>query len=261
MYIHLFYTDKWGLFARKLANLQAAPFDLFVTLPSQRRRFAATVRADFPDAHIMIVPNRGRGTLPFIKLARVLQRHRYDSVLKLHCKSSASNQATDAYLAVVLDRLLPESPALMREMVERVSSGAADLVGPSEVYLPLDVAFASNRRRFETLLDKLCGPAPTQQVLDHPAGYGFFAGSMFWARLDTLVPLMRLRAWHFEPESGQINGTLPHALERVFSLLPRLRGGQVFEAFDGGIRPREPASANVLWWWSPTTPLPGGKIP
>ncbi len=245
--IHLYYTDRWDVLARSLANLRDEQFDLFVTLPRGNRGFAATIRADFPDAHVTTVPNRGRGTLPFIKIAQVLMQRKYEVVLKLHCKKSGTG-AGDAYLQVVLDRLLPESPRLTHEVIRQLSSGDAGLLGPSEVYMPLNVSFLANRDRMGELISELCGPAVARQVLDDPAGYGFFAGSMFWARLDAIEPLLRFRAFDFEPERGQIDGTLPHALERVFSLLPRLQGRKVLEAADGAIRPRESASCNVLWW-------------
>jgi lipopolysaccharide biosynthesis protein len=259
--IHLYHTDKWDLLVRRLANLGDEPFDLFVTLARPKRRFAATIRADFADAHIMVVPNRGRGTLPFIKTAQVLLKEQYEVVLKLHCKKSGAEQDGGAYLEVVLDRLLPGSPGLVREIVGRLLSQEAALIGPSEVYVPLDMAFLANKEHLAALMGRLCDPDVARQVLDHPDGYGFFAGSMFWARLDELAPLLNFRAYDFEPERGQINGTLAHVLERLFSLLPRLGGRQVLEVVDGVLRPRESASDNVLWWWKPSKPPLDGRIP
>jgi lipopolysaccharide biosynthesis protein len=50
---------------------------------------------------------------------------------------------------------------------------------------------------------------------------GFFAGTMFWVRLEALRPLMdaHLGEWQFETEGGQIDGTLSHAVERIFCSL------------------------------------------
>jgi lipopolysaccharide biosynthesis protein len=246
--IHLYYTDKWALFARSLANLQDVPFDLFVTLPFRNRGFATTILAEFPDAHITVVPNRGRGTLPFIKIAQVLMKHRYEVVLKLHCKKSRPGQDGDSYLHVVLSRLLPESPRRICDAIERLSSSGAAILGASEVYLPLSVALPPNRHRLGVLIRYHFGRETARQVLDNPDGFGFFAGTMLWARLDAVAPLLRFHAFDFEPEFGQRDGSLPHVLERAFSLVPRLQGRQVLEVADGAIQPRVSESLNEPWW-------------
>jgi lipopolysaccharide biosynthesis protein len=54
---------------------------------------------------------------------------------------------------------------------------------------------------------------------DH-SSLDFISGSMFWARLDALTPILdaHLDESEFEPEGGQIDGTFAHALERAFAL-------------------------------------------
>ena len=248
VFIHLYYVETWDLFAGKLGNLQGIHYDLFVTLPACNRRFAEEVRAGFPDAHISVVPNHGRGTLPFIKVARVLSKHRYEVVLKLHCKKPTSFEEGRSFLQVVVDRLLPDSPQLMREVIDKLSTSSTAILGPSEVYLPLTVSLSPNRDGIEVLTRKLVGRAVARQVLDNPARYGFFAGTAFWARLQAIRPLLRFSSFDFELESGRRDGTMAHVLERMFSLLPQLQGGQLLEVVDGAIKPRPSGSSAVPWW-------------
>jgi lipopolysaccharide biosynthesis protein len=246
--IHLYHLDSWDLFAARLASLERLPFDLFVTIPVGSGSFADTIRQRFPQAHIMAVPNHGRGTLPFLKIAQLLTKRGYQVVLKLHSTRPPTVGTGRSLQKIVIERLLPSSPELIDHMIERLSCPTAALVGPAEVYLPLQGHIAGTKDRLAAVIAALLGRAKAREVMDNPAGYGFFAGSMFWARLDALAPFLRFRAFRFEPEAGQTDGTMPHILERAFTLVPHLQGRTLLESSNGTLQPRRPDSCNVPWW-------------
>ena len=55
----------------------------------------------------------------------------------------------------------------------------------------------------------------------------FPAGSMFWFRPDALKRLGSLRMANFDVERGLADGTLPHAIERIFCVLAKESGYSV----------------------------------
>ena len=123
----------------------------------------------------------------------------------------------DAWRAELLDTLL--GPATFGDAVDafRVDPRLG-LVGPSQHHLSVAAYIASNG----TLVTALGRRLGLESVGDR----GFFAGSMFYVRLAALAPLraLGLGASDFEPELGQVDGTLAHALERCFPLAVEAAG-------------------------------------
>lgn len=236
--VHLYYLDQWEMFARKLAAIDDLRFDLFVTLPGAVRSFADAILADFPKAYIVIVPNRGRGTLPFIKVAQVLLRHEYEIALKIHCRSTAAGRDGRNMLQIALDSLLPDRSQALLGLVNRLKSPDVVIVGPSELYYRLDVFTLWDQGRLHAMIARRFGRRTAHSVMRRQTDYGVFAATTFWTRLDSLAPLLHYRAYDFEPELHWKSFiVLPHLLEVLFSLVPQLEGRQVLSTGDGAVSP------------------------
>ena len=242
--IHLFYTDQWKDIKRKLANISGTKWDLFVTLQQKDKAYARTIKKTFPDAYIFVVPNRGRDILPFVHLARRIKDAGYTSILKLHTKRSLHRKDGNRWFDELLDRLLP-SKEVVHEIIQEVAKGGA-IVGPKGHFVSLEEYVAENEGRLKELLASIYGPQKAEAVLEHKADHGFVAGSMFWASMDVLSPLLDLHLMpeDFEIERGQRDGTTAHAIERLIGVLPSFTGGHIYLSDSKGYKRADPAKSD-----------------
>ena len=170
-------------------------------------------------AEIEIVANHGRDILPFLRVANRLMDEGEDVVLKLHTKQSPHRRDGDQWRDELLDRLLSPNRAanIFNAFVRDESLG---MVAPNGHVQPLSYYWGANRDNVRYLATRIGIAAPLSE------SDTFVAGSMFWLRLEALRPLLdaHLDEWEFEPETGQVDGTFAHAVERIFVLCARHQG-------------------------------------
>ena len=218
--VHLHYGDVWPDFEKRLRRL-TVPFHLIVTLSEPNPDLAARISGQFRNAKVLIYPNRGRDVGPFIQLLREGHLDDFDLICKLHGKKTMSLGPRSIFGEVWRRKLLNDlvgSDELARDILQRfVDRPRLGLVGSSHfrgIYLE---AWPKNEKLTLELAERL-GCSREKFKLD------FFAGTMFWIRrevLDLLKPL-NLSQDDFPVEAGQTDGTLQHALERIFGALPGL---------------------------------------
>lgn len=247
--IHLFYVDNWPLFVRKLTNLNGYPFDMFITIPQQNIYFKKEILKAYPTANIIVVPNHGRDVLPFIKVAKKLYEAGYESVLKFHSKKSTHREDGQEWLDDMLNKLLPDRSRVMDDIYDKLQDKNTGILGPEGVYYPLTVNFPANGVHMTRIIKKLYDSRLAHKYLQlNRNQYGFFGGTMFWARLDAIKNLLVFPVRYFETEAGQIDGTLPHALERLFTVVPEIDMKTNYEINDKGVVKRPYMSTNIPDW-------------
>jgi lipopolysaccharide biosynthesis protein len=221
--LHLFYDDLAEELARRyLVHLEDA--DLFVSC-----RFdlsAATLerlRALFPRAYFARHRNRGRDVYPFLELLRVVDGLGYPFACKLHTKRSAHRADGAAWRAQLLGALAGDRRIVDAILSRFRSEPSLGFVAPQDAMTDLSERDFNigNRRWLDTLLARLGRPE-----LAGSYRCRFAAGSMFWFKVPALRRLLNLGlgAGDFEDEVGQLDGTLAHALERLFVVAAEAAG-------------------------------------
>ena len=235
--LHLYYSDMWKLFEKNLKQLDGLDYDLFVTISSKNIHIKSDILKFKESANVIIVPNRGRDVLPFMHLSKRLYDNGYEYVLKLHSKKSTHRNDGDAWMKDMLRKLLPSNKEDLKNLIRVMDKSETGIVGPYGHFVSLSSYYGSNKDNITNLLDIVMGEKIARKVNKKLDNYGFFAGTMFWVRLDALRPIFDqfYQASDFESESGQIDGTFAHAIERILSLVPKLNGKMLYSIDDGGI--------------------------
>ena len=205
----------------------AMPVDLYVSCPREQVQATETLlrRQGWPRVVLVGVDNRGRDLAPFLSelLPRALaQGHPW--LVKLHTKRSAQTPHGERWGEHLWSSLA--SPEGLRLVEAKLgAAGPSALLAPAGSVLPMSVCLARNARHLKALL------RATGLTGRWFLGQRFVAGSMWAARSDSLLELLDLTPEPdaFEVETGQIDGTLAHAWERLLAPLLATRGCKIVE--------------------------------
>ncbi|MFZ2545278.1 MAG: rhamnan synthesis F family protein [Candidatus Saccharimonadales bacterium] len=270
--LHLYHTDTWEeIFAKKLKCLNnRTAFDLYVTMPLVNEPYIEVIRKTFPLANILIVPNRGRDVLPFIKTAIILNKQGYSKVLKIHSKKSKHREdfiaeGGDAWLTNTLDTLIPEDDSVLNTVIKKVQDKRTGMIGTQEYYYPLKMYLGNNREDIDRILKSINNnllKGDTSKVVND---IGYFGGTMFWIDLHAIRDVLSIAMSNFPKEAGQTDGTIAHALERVFCILPQLQGLNLYGVSDTKVIQLKKGDGRVPDWYyehmSPGRPFTSIIVP
>ncbi|MEY2169652.1 MULTISPECIES: glycoside hydrolase family 99-like domain-containing protein [unclassified Rhodanobacter] len=223
--LHVWYPE---LLDELVAALHASGLDwriVITTAPERERAVRERIARLGIDAEVEVFENRGRDILPFLHVANRLLDEGVTTVLKLHGKRSTHRQDGDIWRRELLEKLLAPERAtrIATAFRDEATQGLVHAEGHRQ---PLSEYIGANKDGVDYLIRRLGIPAPRAERVN------FIAGSMFWLRPAALRPLLdaHLGVDEFEPESGQIDGTLAHAVERVLGLAAQAEGYRVASA-------------------------------
>jgi lipopolysaccharide biosynthesis protein/antitoxin component HigA of HigAB toxin-antitoxin module len=235
VHLHLYYADMLELFYRRLSNIPY-PFDLFISVCSSNTE--AQARTEFnklPSVNTLTVekvPNRGRDIAPFVIQFGSRLQH-YDIVGHFHTKKSPHCSELSSWCDNILNLLLggEHSSAHVEQIFSLLEDSAKIVYPEGQAQILKDASgWAANYHLAADLLQQYTDI----DIKNYPV-VEFPEGTMFWARIQAVAPMLSLPLkWKdFPLEPIPADGTLAHALERLVLVMADSAPGKFYRLHAG----------------------------
>lgn len=212
--IHAYYPQVFAEIINYLNQVDSIPLKLYISTEQGRGLAIRKHLVNCPHPHILTeMTNHGRDVLPFLKLLPHVIADGHEHLIKVHTKKSTHREDGDIWRKDLYEKLLTQGS--IESAIEQFSANAGvGIIGPEGHIVPMSFYWGSNAATVEKLSCRL-GIKPTRL-----AKLNFVAGTMFFASVKALQPLLDLALddADFEVETGQVDGTFAHAIERVLSI-------------------------------------------
>ncbi|MFP4470135.1 MAG: rhamnan synthesis F family protein [Bacteroidales bacterium] len=211
---HLFYTDLLEEIKHYLQHIPF-PFRLFITTDTEQKQ--ARIEQFFTGwrdtcAVVKVVPNRGRDIAPKLLAWPEVYRE-YEFFLHIHSKKTVQEKVLSGWREYLYETLLG-SEKVIKSIFESFSCDQKlGIIAPQHFQnVRHAIGWGYNYDEAENFARKQGISISKDGPVDFPSG------SMFWGRSAALKPLLdsRLTFSDFPEESGQIDNTLSHVIERLF---------------------------------------------
>ncbi|WP_269901136.1 rhamnan synthesis F family protein [Paenalcaligenes faecalis] len=236
LHIHAFYIDSLPGILESLGHNSVRPALYISVRNDEDLAVAQRICTDYKaPVHIRAVPNKGRDIGAFLTEFGKELIQQYDIIGHVHTKQSLFHPQRDfitAWQEFLFRNVLgaadqPMADAIVSAMQKDPELG---MVFPDD---PNVLDWGENREYADLLMEYMGLDA--QQL---PTTYFKFpVGTMFWIRAAALAPLVELGFdWDDYPAEPLIqDGSILHALERLFGIMPKLVGLKTGLSYTAGL--------------------------
>jgi glycosyltransferase involved in cell wall biosynthesis len=221
LHLHAYYPDQLAAIVSRL-NLNASAPDLFISVASPDAAAEARKAVSAYQGRVVelqITQNSGRDIGPLLTQFGPVLCAGYDIIGHLHTKKTphAHPSIVEAWKTFLLENLIGGdlSGAMLDAILHAMAlDPAIGIVFPDD---PNVMSWTNNREHAEEVAARMdCGKLP-----EH---FNFPIGSMFWIRSSILSKFVELQlAWSDYPDEPlPADGTVVHAIERLFGALPAM---------------------------------------
>ncbi len=211
---HIYYDNIASEIQRYLAHIPFG-FDVYISTNTPAKK--ALIEAVFRGwtrgrVEVRVAPNRGRDIAPKLICFKDVYPN-YEYVLHLHSKASKHAGVLATWRGYTYETLLG-SPAIVASVFDAFRRRPDLGIVAAQHFEAMRhwINWGDDFKLAQPLARRMGFALSVDKVLDFPSG------SMFWARTAALKPLLdlNLAAEDFDAESGQIDATIAHAIERLY---------------------------------------------
>lgn len=234
LHVHAYYVDDLPQILSHLCANRARPSIYASVIDTHAQAFVEqALRTYDGPSTVRVVPNKGRDIGPFLTEFGAELIDGYDVIGHVHTKRSLhmeNKKITEDWVSFIFQNVLGGGKA--GAMLDRILSAFSvnselGLVFPSD---PCIISWSENEQAAHEL-------APRLGLSKLPNAFDFPVGTMFWMRAAALKPFVQLDLrWDDYPlEPVPNDGTMLHALERLFGVVPEIHGFQTAVTYVKGV--------------------------
>ena len=225
--VHIFYVDLIKDIFSKINNIPVK-FNLFISTNSIEKKniiekYIQKNICKFINYEILVLNNKGRDVLPFIIQLKTIF-HNYKYICHIHTKKSLHSKMGDEWRDYLLYNLLGNKEIISDILSDFENNNKLGLIFP-RIYYKIFLFFnceisKSNLKKMNYLIKQIY---PHMKISDKISE--FPAGNMFWARISAIYQIFNINIEkRFPKELGQLDFTLMHAIERIWTYLTKING-------------------------------------
>jgi hypothetical protein len=223
LHLHLHYMESAEGLLQSIKASTSQP-DLFISTTSEEGKVMVEVmlcKCGLQATEITIFPNRGRDIGPYLTGHGPRLFSDYEIIGHLHSKKSphAHDNYIQNWVEFLEKGLIGNNGRMMDIILDKMASDPSiGIVFPDD---PGCFGWEGNYSYGKALIERMGYEAPFSK-----GSLNFPVGTMFWARSEALKPIHDLNLqWEDYPEEPiPIDGSMLHALERLFGMVPERMG-------------------------------------
>lgn len=243
--IHAYYGDILLEILDYLGKSETVNCKLFITCPFDKEEEIQKALSNCPFEHeLLVVENRGRDILPFLKISKEALGQGFNLLLKVHTKKSDHRMTASLWRKEIFEALLPEKQRI--NVIDLFNNNPnIGILGPAKHIVPMHLYYGINAKA----IGYLCRQMGVDTTII--SKLAFVAGTMFYIRGEALFPLLNLNMPDeiFEQEEGQTDGTMAHAYERAFSISVYAAGMRIVDSKFDPKNPKTELTSEHRFTW------------
>ena len=223
IHAHIYYIDLLDEIVMELKKIPYK-FDVYISTDSYKK--ADIIMDAFQRNHkefnvfIDVFENIGRDIAPFIEQMRHIIT-KYKFICHIHSKKSITDSFGNNWRDYLFQSLFGSSENIAHIIKNLEYNKGLGIVFPKS-FQRLEEAthWSLNKNIAEKLMKKM-----NMDIMLPVNNIVFPVGNMFWARVDAILPFFtNIQMNDFPAEKGQIDGTIAHAIERLWVYVAEYNG-------------------------------------